>query len=160
MLNESEQTVTLSYADQDTPVVEQTAVFENDRQKVEIAVVKKDAKNEALVAGAVFGLYTKADIMVNGEAIVKADTLLGEAATGEDGKAVFELELPFGEYYIREQKAPAGYVSSDKTIDVSASYQGQDVKVAVSSRETSSKSSPSLLIRIRPVGTSSFISIF
>lgn len=135
VLNESEQTVTLSYADQDTPVVEQTAVFENDRQKVEIAVVKKDAKNEALVAGAVFGLYTKADIMVNGEAIVKADTLLGEAATGEDGKAVFELELPFGEYYIREQKAPAGYVSSDKTIDVSASYQGQDVKVAEYSSE-------------------------
>ncbi len=130
VLNATEQTVTLAYADQDTPVVEQTAVFENDRQKVEIAVIKKDAANEAVIAGAVFGLYPKTDLIAQGEIIVKADTLLGEATTGEDGKAVFDLDLPFGEYYVREQKAPAGYVSSDKTVEVSVSYQGQDVKVA------------------------------
>ena len=130
VLNESAQNVTLSYADQDTPVVEQTAVFDNDRQKVEIAVVKKDARNEAALAGAVFSLYTKSAITVNGETIVNADILLGEATTGEDGKAVFEMDLPFGEYYIREQKAPAGYVSSDQTIEVNASYQGQDIKAA------------------------------
>ncbi|MEY8495953.1 SpaA isopeptide-forming pilin-related protein [Lachnospiraceae bacterium 29-91] len=130
VLNESAQTITLAYADQDTPVVEQTAEFENDRQKVEIAVTKKDASNDAVIAGAVFGLYTKSDISVDGEILVKADTLLGEATTGEDGKAVFDLDLPFGEYYIREEKAPDGYVSSDETVDVSVSYQGQDVKVA------------------------------
>ena len=135
VLNQLEQTTTLVYADQDTPVVEQTAVFENDRQKVEISVVKKDARNEALLAGAVFGLYTKADIIVNGETIVKADTLLGEAATGEDGKAAFDMDVPFGAYYIREQKAPAGYVSSDKVVDVTVSYQGQDVKAAEASCE-------------------------
>ena len=56
--------------------------------------------------------------------------LLGEAMTGEDGRAVFDLDLPFGEYYIREEQAPAGYVSSDETIEVSAAYQGQDVEVA------------------------------
>ena len=130
VLNESAQTITLAYADQDTPVVEQTAEFENDRQKVEIAVIKKDASNDAVIAGAVFGLYTKSDISVDGEILVKADTLLGEATTEEDGKAVFDLDLPFGEYYIREEKAPDGYVSSDETVDVSVSYQGQDVKVA------------------------------
>ncbi len=130
VLNEAAQNITLAYADQDTPVVEQTAVFENDRQRVEIAVVKKDAVNGAVVAGAVFGLYPKTDITVQGETIVKADTLLGEAVTGEDGKAVFDLDVPFGEYYIREQKAPAGYVSSNQMVEVSVSYQGQDVKVA------------------------------
>nr|WP_305136075.1 SpaA isopeptide-forming pilin-related protein [uncultured Schaedlerella sp.] len=127
-LNEMAQTIILAYEDQDTPVVEQTAEFENELQKAEIAVVKKDAANDAVVAGAVFGLYPKTDITVQDETIVKADTLLGEAATGEDGKAVFELGLPFGEYYIREQKAPAGYVLSDKTVDFTVSYQGQDVK--------------------------------
>lgn len=130
VLNGEAQTITFDYADQNTPIIEQTAAFENDRQKVEIAVVKKDAENGATVEGAVFGLYAKADILAHGEVIVKADMLLGEAMTGENGKAVFNLDLPFGEYYIREEQAPAGYVSSDETIEVSAAYQGQDVKVA------------------------------
>lgn len=130
VLNGEAQTITFAYTDQTTPIIEQTATFENDRQKVAIAVVKKDAENESVVAGAVFGLYAKADIFAHGEVIVKADMLLGEAMTGEDGRAVFDLDLPFGEYYIREEQAPAGYVSSDETIEVSAAYQGQDVEVA------------------------------
>ena len=130
VLNGEAQTITFAYTDQNTPIIEQTATFENDRQKVAIAVVKKDAENESVVAGAVFGLYAKADIFAHGEVIVKADILLGEAMTGEHGRALFDLDLPFGEYYIREEQAPAGYVSSDETIEVSAAYQGQDVEVA------------------------------
>ena len=57
VLNEEAQTVTFSYKDQKTPVIEQTAAFENDRQKVEVSVVKQDAENETVVAGAEFGLY-------------------------------------------------------------------------------------------------------
>ena len=129
VLNKTPQTVTFSYVDQETPVVKQTAEFENDRQKVEVSVVKKDAKTGAVVAGAEFGLYAKADISASGKVIVKAGTLLGKAVTGEEGKAVFALDLPFGEYAMKELKAPAGYVSSDEVVEVTASYQGQDVKV-------------------------------
>ena len=129
VLNEETQTVTFSYKDQDTAVIEQTAVFDNDRQKVEVSVVKKDAETDAVVAGAEFGLYAKEDILAHENVIVKADTLLGKAVTDEDGKVVFDLDLPFGKYYIRELAAPAGYVSSDETLDVAATYQGQDVKV-------------------------------
>ena len=129
VLNEEAQTVTFSYKDQKTPVIEQTAAFENDRQKVEVSVVKQDAENETVVAGAEFGLYAKEDILAHGEVVVKADTLLGKAVSNEDGKAVFELDLPFGSYYIKEFAAPAGYVSSFETLEVTAKYQGQDVKV-------------------------------
>ena len=129
VLNEEAQTVTFSYKDQDTAVIEQTAAFDNARQKVEVSVVKKDAETDAVVAGAEFGLYAKEDILAYENVLVKADTLLGKAVTDEDGKAVFDLALPFGKYYIRELAAPAGYVSSDETLDVTAAYQGQDVKV-------------------------------
>ena len=129
VLNEEAQTVTFSYKDQDTAVIEQTAAFDNDRQKVEVSVVKKDAETDAVVAGAEFGLYAKEDILAHENVLVKADTLLGKAVTDEDGNAVFDLDLPFGKYYIRELAAPAGYVSSDETLDVTAAYQGQDVKV-------------------------------
>ena len=129
VLNSEAQIITFSYKDQETPVIEQTAIFENDRQKVEISVVKQDADTEAAVAGAEFGLYAKNDMKGHGAVIVKADTLLGKAVSGEDGKAVFTQDLPFGEYYIKELAAPDGYVSSDEVLEVKAEYQGQDVKV-------------------------------
>ena len=129
VLNSEAQIITFSYKDQETPVIEQTAIFENDRQKVEISVVKQDADTEAAVAGAEFGLYAKNDMKGHGAVIVKAGTLLGKAVSGEDGKAVFTQNLPFGEYYIKELAAPDGYVSSDEVLEVKAEYQGQDVKV-------------------------------
>ena len=46
VLNEEAQTVTFEYKDQKTPVIEQTATFENDRQKVEVSVVKQDARDK------------------------------------------------------------------------------------------------------------------
>lgn len=129
VLNEEVQTITFTYKDQDTPVIEQEAIFQNDRQKVEVSVVKKDAETQAAVAGAVFGLYAKEDILAHGKVIVKADQLIGKALSDENGKAVFMNDLPFGTYYIREESAPDGYVSSDKVIEVSAAYQGQEIPV-------------------------------
>lgn len=129
VLNSEAQTVTFSYKDQETPVIEQIAAFENERQKVEISVVKQDADTEKAVAGAEFGFYAKNDMEAHGTVIVKADTLLGKAVSGEDGKAVFTQDLSFGEYYIKELAAPNGYVSSDEVLEVKAEYQGQEVKV-------------------------------
>ena len=55
--------------------------------------------------------------------------MLGKALSEEDGKAVFALDVPFGNYYIKELTAPAGYVSSDQVLELTAAYQGQDIKV-------------------------------
>lgn len=139
VLNEEPQIVTFTYQDQDTPVIEQEAVFTNERQKVEVSVVKKDAETQATVAGAVFGLYAKEDILAHGEVIVKADTLIGKVLSDENGKAVFMNDLPFGRYYIKEEAAPDGYVSSDKVIEVIAEYQGQEIPVVELSSEYENK---------------------
>ena len=129
VLNGEAQTVTFTYKDQETPVIDQEAVFQNERQKVEVSVVKKDAETQATVEGAVFGLYAKEDILAHGEVIVKADTLIGKALSDENGKAVFMNDLPFGRYYIKEEAAPDGYISSDKVVEVTAEYQGQEIPV-------------------------------
>lgn len=121
VLNETAQTITLAYEDQDTPVVEQTAEFENELQKAEISVVKKDARSGGVIQGAVFGLYTKADIIRSGETIVKADTLLGEAATGEDGKAVLETAQ--------------GYLLDGEIREVDLTYRDQDTPVVIFSTD-------------------------
>ena len=95
VLNGEAQTVTFTYKNQETPVVEQEAVIQNERQKVEVSVVKRDAETQATVEGAVFGLYAKEDILAHGEVIVKADTLIGKALSDENGKAGFLNDLPF-----------------------------------------------------------------
>ena len=70
VLNGEAQTVTFTYKDQETPVIEQEAVFQNERQKVEVSVVKKDAETQATVEGAVFGLYAKEDILADWKSAV------------------------------------------------------------------------------------------
>ncbi len=128
VLNHDRSEVAFVYADQDTPVIEQEVTVGDDRQKVAIQVEKQDAENGATVAGAVFGIYNKEDIKADGKVIVKADTLLQEMTSDNDGLAACTLDLPLGQYYVKELKAPAGFVSSDEVLNLDASYQGQDVK--------------------------------
>ena len=128
VLNHDRSDVAFVYADQDTPVIEQKVTVGDERQKVAIQVEKQDAENGATVEGAVFGIYNKEDIKADGKVIVKADTLLQEMTSDKDGLAACTLDLPLGQYCVKELKAPAGFVSSDEILNLDASYQGQDVK--------------------------------
>ena len=131
VLNKEPKTVTFAYADQETPVIEQTAEFTNDRQKVEISVEKQDIETGKKLSGAVFGLYAASAIgsADHEKVLVEADTLLEEVTSDANGLAAFTLDLPLGQYYVKEHKAPAGYASSDEILTFDAGYQGQDVPV-------------------------------
>ena len=130
VLSNQIQSVTFNYKDQKTPVIERSMEFVNGRQKVSITVEKQDAQNGNRVSGAVFGFYTKEAISVNGKVIVAADKLLQEVTTNEQGQAVFRVDLPLGYlFYVKELKAPAGFVSSDEVLEFAPNYQGQDISV-------------------------------
>ncbi len=120
----------LSYIDQDTKVVYAGMNISNERQKVQITVVKKEAGTKKVLEGAVFGLFAKEDIVnKDGKVVVKAGTEIERGVTGKDGKLTFVSDLPLGKYYVEEMTAPKGYVKSDKVFDVDASYQGDDKEV-------------------------------
>lgn len=120
----------LSYIDQDTKVVYAGMNISNERQKVQITVVKKEAGTKEVLEGAVFGLFAKEDIVnKDGKVVVKAGTEIERGVTGKDGKLTFVSDLPLGKYYVQELTAPKGYVKSDKVFDVDASYQGDDKEV-------------------------------
>lgn len=128
--NENSEKAVFVYADQNTSVVFDQVSFTNERQKVSITVEKQNADNGNVVSGAIFGIYNAEDIInKDGEVIVKADTQLQEIISDEEGQAKCTLDLPLGKYYVKELKAPAGFVSSDEVLNYDASYQGQDVKV-------------------------------
>ena len=99
------------------------------RTNAKLNIAKQDAETGNTVAGAVFGIYNAKDIQTkDGKVIVKADTLLQEMTSDEKGQAACTLDLPLGSYYVKELKAPDGFVSSDEVLRFDASYQGQDVQ--------------------------------
>ena len=105
VLNHDRSEVAFVYANQDTPVIEQEVTVGDDRQKIAIQVEKQDAENGTTVAGAVFGIYNKEDIKADGKVIVKAETLLQEMTSDNDGLAACTLDLPLGQYYVKELKS-------------------------------------------------------
>jgi LPXTG-motif cell wall-anchored protein len=123
------QEVELVYAGQDIPVISEEVAFTNDRQKVSITVEKQDAQTGEMLSGVSFGLYNAEDISAGGSVIVPADTLLETVTSDGNGQAVFTLDLPLGQYYVKELAALDGYVSSDEILTFDASYQGQEVSV-------------------------------
>ena len=131
VLNKEEQVVTFSYVDDKTPVIYESMTFSNERQKISLSVLKKDAETEKPIAGAVFGLYADEDIAnAEGKVIVEANTLMEVATSDENGIIQFVKDYPFAKYYAKEIKTPNGYVSNDMIITYETKYQGQDVKVA------------------------------
>ena len=72
----------------------------------------------ATFAGAEYTIFTDA-----------ACTMLVEVIKTDANGYAKSSELPIAAYYVKETKAPAGFVSSDEVIDYDASYQGQDIPV-------------------------------
>ena len=88
--------VELVYEDQNTAIVFGDAgTYENERQKVEVQAVKKDADDQQLLAGAEISLYANRDVYNHdGDVIVKAGEKIETVVTGEDGEAAFTADLP------------------------------------------------------------------
>lgn len=78
------------------------------------------AYEDGPVAGAVYGLYAKEDILLDdGSVVWKAGTKIDEKTTDADGKIQFTRKLKdgtettefyLGSYYVQEISAPTGYV--------------------------------------------------
>ena len=136
VLNGEEQTVTFVYVDDKTPVIHESLAFANERQKLDMSVIKKDAEEDTPVAGAVFGLYAAEDIEnASGEVIIEAGTLLETAVSDENGRIAFKKDYPFAVYEAKELEAPKGYVSSEEAVTFETEYQGQHEAVAEYSSE-------------------------
>lgn len=147
VLNTAETEFEITKKEQTVSFDIHTADYRNERQKLEIAVEKKDRETGKPLAGAIYGLYANEDIMLHiekaadgakwiikdaPEILCEKDTLVAACITGDDGKGVFRADLPLGKYYVRELEAPAGYLTAVKDIPVNAGYEsvkgGQNVE--------------------------------
>lgn len=130
-INANEKLVTISYKGQTVEFSSASTSITNARQKAKVKIVKQDSENKKPLAGAEFGFYAATDIKNNsGKIIVSKDVLLETVVTGEDGVAFISKDLPLGyTYYIKEIKPPVGYIINEDRIEVSLTYEGQDISV-------------------------------
>lgn len=89
--------------------------FENSPITEEIRIRKKDGEKDGYIKGAVIGLYADQDFVVDNTIAIKKNTLLMQKEITED-ETVFS-DLPFGKYYVKELKAPAGYQYSQVKLE-------------------------------------------
>lgn len=130
VINGTEKYVELVYENDKVAVVYDETSLTNERQKVEVSVSKVDSDTDVGLKGAEFTIYNKEDIVsADGDVILPADSEIETVVTGDDGTAKFTKDFPLGLYYVKETKAPIGYASSDKVVEIDARYQGQSVTI-------------------------------
>jgi len=120
-LNETLYLVTIA-EDGEVIVVE----IENTLIRGTVEGVKVDEEGDGL-AGAVIGLFRST------EEVFTAETALLVVESGEDGGFAFE-DLIFGEYLVREIKAPEGHVLSDTLFPITITEDGEVIEILIENR--------------------------
>ena len=141
VLNPESHFVELVYAGQNVAVTETATSFENERQKVEISLVKSIEQNEHFGIGTngemkniTFGLFSAEEIVSTSGTFIPADGLIEIVSLNEDGTATIKTDLPYGRYYVQELATDSHYKLSDAKYPIIFEYVGQDtavVKIAV-----------------------------
>ena len=123
----------LVYAGQNISVTETAASFFNERQRVEIGLVKVLEKNEIFNIGTngemkniSFGLFAAEEIVSASGTSIPADGLIEIITLNEDGTAKIKTDLPIDNYYVKELAADEHYILSDTKYPVNFEYAGQD----------------------------------
>ena len=136
VLNEDSNAVELVYAGQNVAVTETSTSFYNERQRVEIDLLKALAKDEAYGVGmgseifdVTFGLYAESDLTAADGTVIPADGLIEIISVDADGKGIAKSDLPFGNYYVKEYATNSAYILSDAKYPVAFEYAGQDTAV-------------------------------
>ena len=122
LLDDSLKTIRLNYKNMHTSLVDESLSIENETAQGRIRVVKKDAINKELLAGAVFHIFN--------DHAKQVDVLTTDAS----GEAVSSL-LPFGTYTVKEVTPPSGFVPNDKVHTLQLSYQDMHTAVVESRLE-------------------------
>ncbi|MCD8379166.1 MAG: Cys-Gln thioester bond-forming surface protein [Lachnospiraceae bacterium] len=136
VLNGETIEVELTYAGQEVSVTSASAGFVNDRQKLQLSLVKNMEQNELYELGmngeitaVSFGLYAKEEITAADGSVIPADGLLEISYADENGNVTFESDLPFGSYYVKELTTDEHYILDDAVYEADFEYVGEDTAV-------------------------------
>lgn len=135
--------VELTYQNQLTPVVVEGVTKTNDYQRSDLELTKVENDwdklqpefNNIKLSGAVLQLYAKQDILEGSKKIYLKDELIGQEVSDKHGNVKFH-NLPIGEYYVKEEQAPRGYILHDGVWNISIKYDKDNPEVEVTTTES------------------------
>ncbi len=133
VLNEEIHAVELVYAGQNVAVTETATSFYNERQRVEIDLIKSLMVDEAYGIGnngeifdVTFGLFATEELTAADGTVIPADGLIEIISLDENGNGKVKADLPMGSYYVKELSANSAYILGDQKYPVVFEYAGQE----------------------------------
>ena len=136
VLNNEPKDVELTYAGQEFEVRDTVnTAFENEYQSVRISL-SKVMENDKLFGiygkdnytSIRFGLFASENITAADGTVIPADGLISEVSLDEDMTAKFDVQIPFGRYYVKEISTDEHYVLGGEKYLVNFEYMGQDIR--------------------------------
>ncbi|MEI3007552.1 MAG: SpaA isopeptide-forming pilin-related protein [Ruminococcus bicirculans (ex Wegman et al. 2014)] len=136
VLNNEPKDVELTYAGQEFEVRDTVnTAFENEYQSVRISLSKVMESDELFgiygkdcYTSIRFGLFAAEDITAADGTVIPADGLLSEVSLDENMTAKFDVQIPFGRYYVKEISTDEHYVLGGEKYLVNFEYMGQDIR--------------------------------
>ena len=133
VLNKETHAVELVYAGQNVAVTETATSFYNERQRVEIDLVKSLETDETYGVGnnseildVTFGLYAEKDLTAADGTVIPADGLIEVITLDGNGHGKAISDLPMGSYYVQEISTNSAYLKDDAKYPVVFEYAGQE----------------------------------
>lgn len=136
VLNNEPKDVELTYAGQEFEVRDTVnTAFENEYQGVKISLSKVMENDELFgiygndyYTSVRFGLFAAEDITAADGSVIPADGLISEVSLDENMTAKFDVQIPFGRYYVKEISTDEHYVLGGEKYLVNFEYMGQDIR--------------------------------
>ena len=133
VLNEEIHAVELVYAGQNVAVTETATSFYNERQRVEIDLIKRLMTDEAYGIGkngeifdVTFGLYAEKELTAADGTVIPADGLIEIISLDGNGSGKVKTDLPIGSYYVKELATNSAYILNGQKYSVAFEYAGQE----------------------------------
>lgn len=135
VLNNEPKDVELTYAGQEFEVRDTVnTAFENEYQGVRISLSKVMENDELFgiygndcYTSVRFGLFAAEDITAADGTVIPADGFLSEVSLDENMNAKFDVQIPFGRYYVQKIATDEHYVLNGEKYLVTFEYMGQEV---------------------------------
>lgn len=129
VLDPEPREVVLTYAGEDVSVIQHQVAFEDARYKAVMKVQKSlecpevgllGTQNE--IRSVQFGLYAAQDLQAADGTGIPKDGCLEIAECDEEGSIIFNSDVPFGEYYVKETTTHEAYIADMKTYPMTFLY--------------------------------------
>ena len=94
--------------------------IKNERVKITLDLKKVSSSTKKPLQNALYGLYLKEDLNGIDGIVLPKDTLVETSYSNEDGKIVFEGDLPLALYELKEIESCSGYALNKEIVEIDA----------------------------------------